>query len=209
MSSKEYFDEIAPQWDTMRQSFFSEKVREKAYAVAQLEPGKLAADLGAGSGFVTEGLLARGLRVIAVDQSEAMQTETLHRFAHADGLDYRVGTAECLPIPDGSVDYAFANMVLHHVEVPIMAIREMTRILKAGGRLVITDLDEHNFDFLRAEHHDRWMGFKREDLRQWLEAAGLADVQVECVGEDCCATSNSGNEAAQVSIFVASGKKAQ
>jgi hypothetical protein len=73
---------------------------------------------------------------------------------------------------------------------------------------VITDLDEHNFDFLRVEQHDRWMGFQRADVRRWLEAAGLENVQVDSVGEDCSATSNSGSQAAQVSIFVASGQKA-
>ncbi len=101
------------------------------------------------------------------------------------------------------------NMYLHHVDDPVIAIQEMTRILKAGGRLVITDLDKHQFDFLRIEHHDRWMGFKRDDVRDWLEAAGLVNVQVDCVGENCSATSNNGNEAALVTIFVASGEKMQ
>lgn len=209
MTSKEYFDEVAPRWDAMRQSFFSGSVREKAYEVAQVQPGKLAADIGAGSGFITEGLLSCGVQVIAVDQSEAMQAQARLKFAAFTGLDYRLGTAEHLPIPDGSLDYAFANMYLHHVEDPQVAINEMRRALKLGGRLVITDLDEHEFEFLREEHHDRWMGFRREDVRRWLEAAGLHAVSVDCVGEDCRATSSSGSESARVSIFVASGEKAR
>ncbi len=54
----------------------------------------------------------------------------------------------------------------------------------AGGRLIITDLDAHRPTFLREEHHDRWMGFRRMDVQGWLEAAGLRAVTVEDAGED-------------------------
>jgi len=207
MSSKQYFDEVAHQWDTMRASFFSEDVREKALAIAGLQKGKIAADIGAGTGFITEGLVHRGLQVIAVDQSEAMLETMRKKFGSAEGIDYRIGETETLPISDNSVDYVFANMYLHHVESPSQAILEMVRILKPGGKLVITDLDEHHFEFLRVEQHDRWMGFKREDVRRWLTEAGLKNVTVDCVGEDCCAHSSCGSEFASVSIFVASGEK--
>jgi len=207
MSSKEYFDQVARQWDTMRQSFFSEAVRDKALAVADVRPGRLAADIGAGSGFVTEGLIRQGLQVVAVDQSKAMLDQMREKFAGVEEVTCRVGEAEKLPIPDETVDYAFANMVLHHTESPAVAIKEMARIVKPGGKLIITDLDEHAFEFLRDEQHDRWLGFKREDVRRWLIAAGLSHVVVDCAGENCCAQSNCGDEVARISIFVASGEK--
>ncbi len=204
MSSKAYFDQVAKDWDKMRTTFFSEEVREKAYAVAGVRPGGLAADIGAGTGFITEGLRQKGLRVIAVDQSEAMLAELSQRI---DGIDCRLGGEDHLPIPPATVDYAFANMYLHHTEKPKEAIREMARTLKPGGKLVLTDLDEHTFEFLRTEQYDRWMGFKREEVRQWFVDAGLKNVAVECVGSNCCADSNCGSEHASVSIFVASGEK--
>ncbi len=207
MSSKSYFDQVAGRWDELRAGFFSERVRDKAFRLAGLKRGKLAADLGAGTGFITEGLVHEGLRVIAVDQSEAMLSEMRKKFAGVEEIDYRVGEAGSLPLPDESVDYVFANMYLHHVEDPSAAIREMVRILRSPGRVVITDLDEHRFEFLRTEHHDRWLGFKREDVRAWLEGSGLKDVSVNCVGEDCCATSADGCDSAKVSIFVATGVK--
>ena len=191
----------------MREGFFSEAVREKAFFVAGVKPGKLAADIGAGSGFVTEGLIKNGIRVIAVDRSEAMLEEMRRKFGAGGAVEYRLGEAESLPLADGSVDYAFANMVLHHVESPPVAIREMARIVKPGGRLVITDLDRHDFDFLRMEHCDRWMGFDRPDVARWLAEAGLTEVSIDCVGENCCASSQSGCGKAAVSIFVASGMK--
>ena len=82
----------------------------------------------------------------------------------------------------------------------------MVRILKPGGKLIITDLDEHTFAFLKEEQHDRWMGFKREEVRGWFTAAGLKNVAVESVGENCCAPSSCGGESASISIFVASGE---
>jgi ubiquinone/menaquinone biosynthesis C-methylase UbiE len=207
LESRQYFDTVAPQWDNLRKGFFSEAVREKAFAVAGVEPGRLAADIGAGSGFVTEGLLKRGLRIIAVDRSEAMLAEMKNRFGEGGAVEYRIGEAESLPLEDSSVDYVFANMLLHHVDSPPAAIREMARIVKPGGRLVITDLDRHDFDFLRTEHCDRWMGFDRPDVARWLAEAGLAGVSIDCIGENCCATSQRGCNEAAVSIFVACGER--
>jgi SAM-dependent methyltransferase len=98
-------------------------------------------------------------------------------------------------------------MYLHHVESPLNAMKEMRRILKPGGKLVITDMDKHTFEFLKREHHDRWMGFDREDIRKWLEEAGLKNVVVDCAEETCCAQSESREGMARVSVFVASGEK--
>jgi len=207
MSSKEYFNQVAGEWDIMRQGFFSEAVREKAYQVAEVKRGKTAADLGAGTGFITEGLLTRGLKVIAIDESESMLVVMKEKFAGNDCVQYLVGESKALPIPDGAVDYAFANMYLHHVEAPAAAILEMARIVKNGGRVIITDLDEHHFAFLKTEQHDRWLGFKRENIQRWLAEADLKNISVNCVGQNCCAQSSCGAEKAVISIFVALGEK--
>jgi len=207
MNSKKYFEKVASQWDQMRKSFFSDNVRDEALAAANVKTGQLAADIGAGTGFVAEALVQKGLKVIAIDQSLAMLEEMKKKFDRFDMIDYRIGESDNLPIPDETVDAIFSNMYLHHVESPLVAILEMVRVLKTGGKIVITDMDVHEYEFLRKEHNDRWMGFKREDIRKWFAEAGLRNVQMDCVGEDCCAESDCGNKKASVSIFMACGTK--
>ena len=208
MSSKQFFNEVAGEWDAMRANFYSEQVREKAFDRAGVRAGQLAADLGAGTGFVTEGLLRRGLRVVAIDQSEAMLAEMKTKFAAVSGrLDCRKGEAAELPLADQAVEHVFANMYLHHVDDPARAVAEMTRVLKPGGRLTITDVFEHSFEFLKTEHHDRWLGFRREALEEWLTAAGLSEVAVDDLGEECRVRSEGTGETALMNIFVATGRK--
>lgn len=177
------------------------------YEAAAVQAGKIAADIGAGTGFVTEGLLQKGLKVIAIDQSEAMLEQLKAKFSTYKDIECRQGNAENLPLEDNSVDYAFANMYIHHVESPAIAIYEMARVLRPGGKLVITDLDKHSFNFLKDEQFDLWMGFKREDIQKWLSEAGLKNVSFDCTGGNCCASSNCGCSSASISIFAAYGEK--
>ncbi len=204
MESKEYFEVNATQWEKMRQGFFSEEVCEAALDAAGVRAGETAVDVGAGSGFLSRGLVARGLSVIAVDQSQAMLDELS---AHLPGVDCRLGESQDLPVEDASVDHAIANMYLHHVPDPAAAIAEMARVLKPGGRLVLIDLDEHEHEFLRTEHHDRWMGFKRTGVERWISQAGLKQIRVGGAGSDCCANSCASDDKARISIFLAQAMK--
>lgn len=205
--SKTYFDDIATDWDNMQQSFFPEAVKEKAYMLAEIEKETLAADVGAGTGFMTAGLLKAGVGVIAVDQSEEMLRLLYEKYGDTGNLKCLQGDSDNLPLKTESVDYVFANMFLHHVNAPFIAISEMFRILKKGGKLVVTDLDKHNHEFLVTEQHDVWMGFDREDVKTWFKDAGFTEASTDCVGSNCCADSQCGCDKAAISIFAALGIK--
>ncbi len=204
---KKYFSEIASQWDSISKEFYCPSVREKILEHVRPEPGKIIADIGAGTGFISEGLRDGPVSIIAIDLSKEMLQQMQSKFPNAHNIDYRVGEANHLPVKDGIVDYALANMYLHHVEDPARAVREIYRILNRGGRLILTDLDSHEFEFLKEEQHDVWQGFGHSDIRDWLTAAGFNNVIVESIEEFCCATSIEAEQPAKISIFLASGEK--
>lgn len=203
--TREYFDSVANKWDDMRRQFFGEGVRDAAIRAAEISVGSVVADVGTGTGFLAEAALAAGARVIGVDSSEGMLGEVRSRFA-GRAFEARAGDVESLPLQTGEADAVLANMVLHHAPDPGKAIQEMARGLKPGGRLIITDADRHMHEWLRTEQHDRWLGFNREDVARWFNAAGLREVAVVDTAELCCPTAKCGEEAA-ITIFLACGRK--
>ena len=203
--TREYFESVAHKWDEMRRQFFGEGVREASIAAADIRSSSIVADVGTGTGFIAEGALAAGARGIGVDSSDGMLAEAQKRFAE-ERFEARAGDVESLPLSTAEVDVVLANMVLHHAPDPLSAIREMTRVLKPGGRLVITDADTHKHEWLRTEQHDRWLGFERADIVRWFCDAGLVEVTVASTTELCCPTSECGTKA-EITIFLARGTK--
>lgn len=207
MKSESYFNAIASDWDQMQQSFFSEKIRSEVLSQVNLREGMTVADIGAGSGYMTEGLIDSPVTVIAVDQSEEMLKVLQSKFGDSGKVVCLKGDSDHLPLADHSVEYAFGNMYLHHVEDPSVAILELFRIVKPGGKVIITDLETHEFEFLRTEQFDRWLGFERTDLRHWFEIAGFTDIRISRTGEQCCADSTCSDTTARIHVFLASGTK--
>lgn len=205
---KEYFDNVAESWDEMRTDFFPESVRETAYSKLNIDKNTIAVDMGCGSGFITEGLIKKDCNIIAIDQSPAMLNQIKKKYGKYKKLKTKIGTSLNIPLSDHSVDAVFANMYLHHVSTPLKAIKEMVRVLKKGGKLVITDLDSHNNEFLRIEQFDKWLGFKRSDLSEWYNEAGLESIKVEDAGSRCRSDSREEScKKADISIFIATGIK--
>jgi len=203
---KSYFKEVASEWDTMRKDYFTEEVREAAIARAKLTADSVIADVGTGTGFMLAGVAPLVGKAYGFDNSPEMLEVARENLSTSANVELKVSEGESLPLPDGTVDAVFANMYLHHATAPAQAIAEMARILKPGGRLVITDLDRHDNYWMAKEMADVWLGFERTQVEEWFVAAGLAGVKVECTGSDCCGSSTSG-DLAKISVFVASGTK--
>jgi ubiquinone/menaquinone biosynthesis C-methylase UbiE len=211
-ASRDYFAAKAEQWDDLRSTYFNLEVRRKAISKAYLRPEMWVADVGAGTGFLSAELARLVERVYLLDASPEMLAVARKNLSAFKNVIFHQAEGLSLSLPDGSLDAVFANMYLHHCTDPLAAVREMARLLKPGGRLVITDLQAHDHTWMQTEMADVWLGFERAQVQQWLQQAGLVNILVEFSGETCCAASNVESVddvplQAQVDVFLAVGSQ--
>lgn len=98
--------------------------------------GATVADVGAGTGLLTQGLLQQGYRVVAVEPSAAMRSAADEILGHHPGYRSVAGTAESMPLTDASVDLITAAQAFHWFDVE-RARRECRRVLKPAGQVAL------------------------------------------------------------------------
>ncbi|MET7964867.1 class I SAM-dependent methyltransferase [Micromonospora zamorensis] len=103
-------------------------------------------DVGAGTGRFTPALAEAFGPVTGVEPSVRMREVAQTQSQHPD-VRYLAGAAEDLPVPPASIDYALMFLSWHHVQDKPRAARELTRVIRPGGRLLL----RANF----SDHHPR------------------------------------------------------
>lgn len=99
---------------------------------------QLLLDVGVGEGQYLPGYLARGFRVIGLDNEPRHLARLSTAYAdHAGRVEFLAGDANNLPVASGSVDVVFVCQVLEHLNDPSRALREVQRVLKPGGKAFI------------------------------------------------------------------------
>jgi ubiquinone/menaquinone biosynthesis C-methylase UbiE len=179
--SRTFFDAVGPEWDALRKVFHDDVLRARAVN-RMIEPDRVVADIGTGTGILASELAALGLQVIGIDNSSRMLDAArakLEAASLADRVELRRGEAHQLPLEDASVDAAFAHMVLHYLPSPAEAVREMARIVRPGGSVVVVDFLQHEHEWMRQELRVVWLGFPEETVAEWFESAGLGTPRVE------------------------------
>lgn len=174
--SRQAHDRLAERWEADHE-FACGSLR--AEVMAQAWPaGYTVADLGCGTGFLSNQLAANAARVVAVDHSPRMLAAA-RRKRLPPNVEFRRGELDTLPIEDASVDAAFANLVWHHLPDLLAAAREVFRIVRPGGVVVISELLPHEAEWMRDAMGDLRLGLKPEQVVAALAAAGFQALRWE------------------------------
>jgi demethylmenaquinone methyltransferase / 2-methoxy-6-polyprenyl-1,4-benzoquinol methylase len=133
------FDDVAKRYDRTNTILSAgNAVLWRAATVRAVAPvaGERVLDIAAGTGTSSAALQRRGARVVAVDFSPGMVAEGRRKH---DKIEFIVADAEALPFGDNEFDAVTISFGLRNISDPKLALSEMYRVLKPGGRLVICE----------------------------------------------------------------------
>ncbi len=175
-AAQELFSRLAPDWERLRSLHASEEAVGKAVREALgARPVRHFADLGTGTGWMLRLVAPEAQRACGLDASHAMLAVARAQLEKAGlaRVELRQGDIYAPPFSRDSFDLVSIHQVLHYLDDPSRAIREATRVLSPGGRLLIVDFAPHKLEFLREEQAHRRLGFSHEQISTWLSDAGL------------------------------------
>jgi ubiquinone/menaquinone biosynthesis C-methylase UbiE len=153
-----------------------------------LSPGRIALELGCGTGIFLEKVARCGARIVGLDLSADLLSRARGRLVGVPNAALHRGNAEHLPYAASSFDAVYGSSVLHHLDLD-RALAETLRVLRPGGRCVFTEPNILNPQVAVMFHMGltrRYFGvspdemaFSRFRALRALRAAGFADAVVE------------------------------
>jgi len=158
-------------------------------ALADLKEGEVVLDLGAGAGidvFLAANKVGANGYVIGVDMTEEMvekANKTAKRYGYKN-VEFRVGEIENLPVDDNSVDMIISNCVINLSPDKSRTYQEAYRVLKPGGRVLISDLvTEGELPEEIRRNFDAWAeciagALEKRKYIEIIRKAGFRDVNI-------------------------------
>ena len=149
-------------------------------ALPLLETGDVL-DIASGDGVLAELLSPHAKRYVCVDTSTRVVAAAGERLRRFPNVEVREGDMHALPFKDGSFDLVVLMHALTYSAKPAQAVAEAARVLRRGGRLLLSSLGKHEHKSVVEAYGHVNLGFSEKELRKFAEKAGLGIANAETV----------------------------
>ncbi len=149
-------------------------------ALPLLETGNVL-DIASGDGVLAELLAPHAHRYVCIDASARVVGAAAERLRRYRNVEVREADMHALPFTDGSFDLVVLMHALTYASKPPQAVAEAARVLRPGGRLLLSSLARHEHRNVVAAYGHANLGFSDRELRRFVEKAGLSLQSTETV----------------------------
>ena len=141
-------------------------------ALPLLQPGDVL-DVASGDGVLAELLAPHAHRYVCVDASPRVVAAARERLRPFANVEVREGDMHALPFAEASFDLVVLMHALTYATKPALAVTEAARVLRPGGRMLLSSLDKHEHRSVVEAYGHANLGFTEKELRRFADKAGL------------------------------------
>ncbi|HSR65009.1 MAG TPA: metalloregulator ArsR/SmtB family transcription factor [Xanthomonadaceae bacterium] len=141
-------------------------------ALPLLQPGDVL-DVASGDGVLAELLAPHSRRYVCVDASPRVVAAARERLRPFANVEVREGDMHALPFADASFDLVVLMHALTYATKPAVAVAEAARVLRPGGRMLLSSLGKHEHRNVVEAYGHANLGFTEKELRRFADRAGL------------------------------------
>ena len=149
-------------------------------ALPLLETGDVL-DIASGDGVLAELLSPHADRYVCIDSSPRGVNAATERLRRFENVEVREGDMHALPFAEASFDLVVLMHALTYAAKPAQAVAEAARVLKSGGRLLLSSLARHEHRSVVEAYGHVNLGFTARELQRFAEKAGLTVANCETV----------------------------
>jgi len=177
-----FYKYLSKVYDRVNSFIFTEPMRDRAISMLDLQGEEAVLDVGCGTGFGTEGLLAHTDDVVGVDQSPHQLSKARERLVIDEEVTFTMGDAERLPFRTDSFDAAWSSGSIEYWPNPVTGLREMRRVVKPGGTVVVVGPNYPDSRIMQAVADAIMLFYTVEEIDEMFGEAGYEDVDHEILG---------------------------
>ncbi|WP_128476777.1 methyltransferase domain-containing protein [Halorussus pelagicus] len=172
-----FYKYLSKVYDTVNPFIWNEEMRDEALAMLDISEGDRVLDVGCGTGFATEGLLKHTQNVHGLDQSVHQLEKAWDKLGKHDPVSFHRGDAERLPFRDDAFDVVWSSGSIEYWPNPVVALREMRRVVKPGGRVLVVGPNYPKSSVMQKVADAIMLFYDREEADRMFREAGYTDIQ--------------------------------